>query len=1676
MRTLRSLQFSAAALLTGGLWQAHAAYQAVDTFNALNDGAIGGQNGWVVTAGDTTTSTVVADPDIPSNKVLKHTGINDAYKLLPTPIADASGGTFFYRVRLTSLSNDVSFGLSDQNPPSLTDFGTFEVQNNATNTDGRFGTRDGTSGNPGGFGNRAPLFNMTSGVWYNIWLVADTTADTFRIYVQSDGHAAYATQTEIVSPDGAWNFRNPAAANPLQAFVIMSNSSATNLYFDDIYIDPLPTANLANPLNEINPDADNDGLEDAWETLHFGNTTAQNGSGDPDADGFTNLQEYTAGSNPTVTASTPNDTDADGLLDSWEVTHFGSKSAQNGAGDFDGDGATNLAEHTAGTNPANAASWPDTDSDGLRDAWEIAYFGNLTTANGGGDADSDGFSNLAEMQAGSDPTSAAWTPNQAALVHRWSFNGDLNDSVGASHATLFDPDNNAATGGASTLDVNAVTLAGGASTTSTAVRLGGNLIGGRSTPVTIQLWATQNAVQNWGRIFDFGSGTTEYLFMSWTRTTDLANDQVEWLDAGVSNNRGTTNATSYALGAKHHIVLTLTPAAYTNGALATGTRVTWYIAPADSAATVVAKGSFDTINTLANLNDVNNYLGRSMWPGDNVASATYDEVRIWNGALSASTVNTHQLAGPNAFTIIDTDSDGLSDTWEQAFFGNLAQGPNDDPDTDGFSNLQEYNAGSNPTVTASTPSDTDGDGLPDSWEIEHFGNLAQTADGDPDGDLATNLQEYNAQFTTPFFATDPNDNTSFPDSDFDGMNDAWELIHFGTLAAGPNDDPDDDGSTNSQEYDFRLDPNDYLSSRDSDSDGLSDGWEIHYFKLPGETGLNNINDILPRQDATGDPDGDLFDNSLELAYLTDPTDIASVPGDVNNDGINDGPVLKLGGDAVGTDSFTTGLNWHDGLVPTAGKSYTVGVAGLRSPESGDHTFAGDRLVLINVGTRIGNLIWKNVGTLTIPILEMRGGRINQAAGGGSTVTLNGSLVVSGPADIWANNGGFLINSAVSGDADLTLTGNGLVTLAGAVTSTGDLVVNAHSTAATTNRLTLATTGSIEFTLGADGATNVIGGAGAITLDGSFVIDPAAVSGATLGDDWTLVATTGNRTYGSTFSVSGYASDGGAVGARKWTSLGSAPFFQFDEATGVLTVVENPDSDNDGLIDTWEITHFGDLSHDGTADTDNDGSTDEEEFLAGTNPTDDTSWPDTDNDGVKDSWELATFGNLTTATATDQDGDGLPDAWELTYFASIATQNATDDSDNDTFSNSAELTARSNPALAASVPGDINADGIADGQRLVTADAGGTNSFVNGLNWADALAPSAGKNYFVDINSLRTPNDAADYSFAGDRLVIFTGGNLLVKGSGALTFPLLNLDGGRLHNGTDGNVVATVAGSIAVTRASEIYAQNQGFVLNAALSGTGNLTLTGGSPVTIAGTNTWRGGLALTNTGGLVLAETGNLVFAPGANGVTNAITGTNPAVLNGTFNIDTSAASTAPGASWVLVATSGAKTYGATFTVSGYVADGGAVGARKWTSGSYTFDEATGTLSMAGTPVSGLADWRQTHFGTTANEGSAADSADPDADGRPNLLEYALGTDPTEADSGAPVAVAVQAGVLTLTFDHIGDATLSYVIEASNDLATWTPAQTYTGLSAAGTITYTDTVALSSTPRRFLRLEVATAP
>jgi len=53
-------------------------------------------------------------------------------------------------------------------------------------------------------------------------------------------------------------------------------------------------------------------------------------------------------------------------------------------------------------------------------------------------------------------------------------------------------------------------------------------------------------------------------------------------------------------------------------------------------------------------------------------------------------------------------------------------------------------AGTGNTFAVEPLIDTDGDGLPDSWELRYFGSLSESRGGDPDRDGLTNLQEFRA--------------------------------------------------------------------------------------------------------------------------------------------------------------------------------------------------------------------------------------------------------------------------------------------------------------------------------------------------------------------------------------------------------------------------------------------------------------------------------------------------------------------------------------------------------------------------------------------------------------------------------------------------------------------------------------------------------------------------------------------------------------------------------------------------------------------------------------------------------------------------------------------------------------------------------------------------------------------
>ena len=107
----------------------------------------------------------------------------------------------------------------------------------------------------------------------------------------------------------------------------------------------------------------------------------------------------------------------------------------------------------------------------------------------------------------------------------------------------------------------------------------------------------------------------------------------------------------------------------------------------------------------------------------------------------------------------DTDGRGLPDWWQQRFFGHRGVDPNDDPDVDGLTNAQEYQAGTNPTLANTSPSIVWENAALDEGATEVVSLQAVDSDTQPTNLVYTLLQEPLGAHLTLLFgatATSPN--------------------------------------------------------------------------------------------------------------------------------------------------------------------------------------------------------------------------------------------------------------------------------------------------------------------------------------------------------------------------------------------------------------------------------------------------------------------------------------------------------------------------------------------------------------------------------------------------------------------------------------------------------------------------------------------------------------------------------------------------------------------------------------------------------------------------------------------------------------------------------------------------------------------------------------------------------
>lgn len=111
----------------------------------------------------------------------------------------------------------------------------------------------------------------------------------------------------------------------------------------------------------------------------------------------------------------------------------------------------------------------------------------------------------------------------------------------------------------------------------------------------------------------------------------------------------------------------------------------------------------------------------------------------------------------------------------------------------------------------------------------------------------------------------------------------------------------------------------------------------------------------------------------------------------------------------------------------------------------------------------------------------------------------------------------------------------------------------------TSSLVLSNNAKVTFYIGNTGVNNKITSTGGnnnlLTLDGDFVFDLTSAS-TTVGASWSIVdVSLVNETFSSSFTAVDFVADGGGV---LWTKdINGTNYYQFSEATGVLSVVPEP---------------------------------------------------------------------------------------------------------------------------------------------------------------------------------------------------------------------------------------------------------------------------------------------------------------------------------------------------------------------------------------------------------------------------------------------------------------------------------------------------------------------------------------
>ncbi|MBX3745946.1 MAG: hypothetical protein KF833_11625 [Verrucomicrobiae bacterium] len=235
------------------------------------------------------------------------------------------------------------------------------------------------------------------------------------------------------------------------------------------------------------------------------------------------------------------------------------------------------------------------------------------------------------VEVTSTPATLTVVSDPVTLRHRYSFNetsgSQVMDSVGTAHGDVW---------GGFTFGGGALTLDGGEGSY---VDLPNGIISALGQNGTFEMWVTYAGGGNWSRIFDFGisnggedinDGGVDFLFLTAKSGAGFPRFVANFPDGG--DVAGLNHPGSMPVGQESQITITWSALGNTSRMYTNGTLVATSVAPRP-------------LSDLAG-RDVNVWLGRSQFPDVHFAGS-YNEFRIYQGAMTPAQVAASAAAGPN---------------------------------------------------------------------------------------------------------------------------------------------------------------------------------------------------------------------------------------------------------------------------------------------------------------------------------------------------------------------------------------------------------------------------------------------------------------------------------------------------------------------------------------------------------------------------------------------------------------------------------------------------------------------------------------------------------------------------------------------------------------------------------------------------------------------------------------------------------------------------------------------------------------------------------------------------------------------------------------------------------------------------------------------------------------------